>query len=132
MTTEIQRLLHLDAWAVVGLSNNQARAAWDVARFLQSHGKRVVPVHPSSPFVHGEQGDATLAEIPFPIDVAEFFVRSWLVGQLVDEALAIGVKGVWLQVGVVDALAADRARAAGVDVVMDTCPKLEWAASGPR
>lgn len=132
MTTEIQRLLHLDAWAVVGLSNNQARAAWDVARFLQSHGKRVVPVHPSSPFVHGEQGYATLAEIPFPIDVADFFVRSWLVGQLVDEALAIGVKGVWLQVGVVDALAADRARAAGVDVVMDTCPKLEWAASGPR
>ena len=64
MTTKIQRLLHLAAWAIVGLSNNQARAAWDVARFLQGHGKRVVPVHPSSPFVYGEQGDATLAEIP--------------------------------------------------------------------
>ena len=61
MTTEIQRLLHLAAWAVVGLSNNQAWAAWDVARLLQGHGKQVVPVHPNSPFVYGEQGDATLA-----------------------------------------------------------------------
>lgn len=132
MTTAIERLLRLDTWAVVGLSDNQARAAWEVSKFLQAHGKRIVPVHPKAPVVHGEQGYASLAEIPFPIDVADFFVRSSLVGPIIDEALAVGVSGVWLQIGVIDEAAAARARQAGVDVVMDTCPKIEWAGSGPR
>lgn len=132
MTAAIERLLRLDTWAVVGLSDNQTRAAWEVSKFLQAHGKRIVPVHPKAPVVHGEQGYASLAEIPFPIDVADFFVRSSLVGPIIDEALAFGVSGVWLQLGVIDEAAAARARQAGVDVVMDTCPKIEWAGSGPH
>ena len=111
---------------MVGLSNNQSRAAWEVALFLQRRGKRIVPVHPSAASVHGEQGYASLSEIPFPVDVVDCFVRSCLVGPVVDEAIAIGAAGVWLQLDVVDDEAAARAVAAGLTVVMDSCPKLEW------
>jgi predicted CoA-binding protein len=83
--------------------------------------------------VHGEQGYATLADATFavgPIDVVDLFVNSRRVGELVDQAVEIGAKAVWLQLGVVDEAAAARARAAGLDVVMDTCPKIEWARRG--
>jgi predicted CoA-binding protein len=119
-------MLDLHTWAVVGLSDNRSRAAWDVALFLQRKGKRVVPVHPSAVEVHGEQGYATLAEIPFPVDVVDCFVRSSLVGPVVDQAIAIGAKGVWMQLDVVDEEAATRAKEAGLEVVMDRCPKIEW------
>jgi predicted CoA-binding protein len=122
----IETLLALDTWAVVGLSDDRSRAAWGTAKFLQGKGKRIVPVHPTAATVHGEQGYRTLAEIPFPVDVVDCFVRSSLVGPVVDDAIAIGAKGVWMQLGVVDEEAAERARAAGLDVVMDVCPKLEW------
>ena len=128
----IANLLRMDTWAVVGLSENTGRAAWDVARFLQLRGKRIVPVHPSKATVHGEQGYASLADIPFPVDVVDCFVRSSLVGPVVDEAIAVGAKAVWMQLGVVDEDAADRARAAGLEVVMDVCPKIEWWTHGPR
>jgi predicted CoA-binding protein len=128
----IASLLALDTWAVVGLSENQARAAWDVAQFLQVRGKRIVPVHPRAATVHGEQGYASLAEIPFPVDVVDCFVRSSLIGPVVDEAIEIGAKAVWMQLGVVDEDAAERARAAGLEVVMDVCPKIEWWTHGPR
>jgi predicted CoA-binding protein len=123
----VASLLAMDIWAVVGLSENRGRAAWGVAKFLQDKGKRIVPVHPSGGSVLGEQGYATLAEIPFPVDVVDCFVRSELVGPVVDQAVAIGAKGIWMQLGVLDQAAAERARAAGLDVVMDVCPKLEWA-----
>jgi predicted CoA-binding protein len=97
-----------------------------VARFLQDHGKRIVPVHPSACSVHGEQGYATLAEIPFEVDVVDCFVRSSLVGPVVDQAIEIGAKGVWMQLDVVDEDAAARAKRAGLTVVMDRCPKIEW------
>jgi len=122
----VDRLLGMDTWAVVGLSDDPSRAAWGVAAFLQRLGKRVVPVHPSAPTVHGERGYARLADIPFGVDVVDLFVRSSLAGPVVDEAVAKGAKGVWLQLGVVDQEAAARAEAAGLDVVMDRCPKLEW------
>jgi len=128
----VQALLRCHTWAVVGLSGEPSRPAYGVASFLQSKGKRIVPVHPSAPLVHGQQGYASLAEIPFPVDVAEFFVRSERVGPLVDQALAVGVTGVWLQLGVVDDAAAERTRAAGALVVMDRCPHIEWAQHGPR
>ena len=128
----IANLLRMDTWAVVGLSENTGRAAWDVAQFLQLRGKRIVPVHPSRATVHGEQGYASLADIPFPVDVVDCFVRSSLVGPVVDEAIAVGAKAVWMQLGVVDEDAADRARAAGLEVVMDVCPKIEWWTHGPR
>ncbi|HEU4675384.1 MAG TPA: CoA-binding protein [Motilibacteraceae bacterium] len=128
----VRRLLgpETTTWAVVGLSENRSRAAWDVARALQAHGKRIVPVHPTAPTVHGEQGYASLADIPFPVDVVDVFVRSELAGEVADQAVAIGAKAVWFQLGVVDEAAYDRVRAAGLDMVMDTCPKIEWARIG--
>ncbi|PRZ05700.1 hypothetical protein BCE75_107188 [Isoptericola sp. CG 20/1183] len=112
-------------WAVVGLSTNTSRAAYGVARVLQQHGKRIVPVHPSAPTVHGEQGYASLAEIPFPVDVVDVFVRSELAGDVADQAVEIGARAVWFQLGVIDHDAADRVRAAGLDMVMDRCPAIE-------
>jgi hypothetical protein len=112
-------------WAVVGLSNNSARAAYGVARVLQRFGKRVVPVHPKAETVHGEQGYATLAEVPFPIDVVDVFVRSELAGEVADQAVAVGAKAVWFQLGVIDEAACARTRAAGLAMVMDRCPAIE-------
>ncbi|CAG6397055.1 CoA-binding protein [Streptomyces cocklensis] len=114
-----------DTWAVVGLSNNASRAAYGVAAVLQQFGKRVVPVHPKAETVHGEQGYASLADIPFPVDVVDVFVNSALAGPVADEAVAAGAKAVWFQLGVVDEAAYERTRAAGLDMVMDRCPAIE-------
>jgi len=118
-------------WAVVGLSNDTSRAAYGVARFLQQHGKRVVPVHPRAETVHGEQGYRTLADIPFGVDVVDVFVRGDKAGAVVDDAVRIGARAVWLQLGVVDEAAYDRTRAVGVAMVMDRCPKIDWPLLGP-
>ncbi|MFD5793972.1 CoA-binding protein [Streptomyces diastatochromogenes] len=114
-----------DTWAVVGLSANQRRAAYGVAQVLQHYGKRIVPVHPKAETVHGEQGYASLADIPFEVDVVDVFVNSELAGAVADEAVAKGAKAVWFQLGVVDEAAHERARAAGLDMVMDRCPAIE-------
>ncbi|MFB7369934.1 CoA-binding protein [Streptomyces sp. NPDC056222] len=114
-----------DTWAVVGLSSNRARAAYGVAAVLQRFGKRIVPVHPKAETVHGEQGYASLADIPFPVDVVDVFVNSEHAGQIADEAAAIGAKAVWFQLGVIDEAAYDRTREAGLDMVMDRCPAIE-------
>lgn len=114
-----------DTWAVVGLSNNRSRAAYGVASVLQRFGKRVVPVHPKADTVHGEKGYASLAEIPFPVDVVDVFVNSELAGIVADEAVAIGAKAVWFQLGVIDDQAYERTQAAGLDMVMDRCPAIE-------
>ena len=116
----------LETWAVVGLSDNPSRTAWSIAQLLQSRGKRIVPIHPAAPIVHGEQGYATLAEVPFPIDVVDVFRRSEEAGTFADQAVAVGAKGVWLQLGVVDEAAYERTIAAGLPMVMDTCPAIEW------
>lgn len=114
-----------DTWAVVGLSNNSSRAAYGVARVLQRYGKRIVPVHPKAETVHGEQGYASLADIPFPVDVVDVFVNSDLAGGVADEAVAIGAKAVWFQLDVIDEDAYERVRAAGLDMVMNRCPAIE-------
>ncbi|MFJ6387811.1 CoA-binding protein [Streptomyces sp. NPDC091972] len=114
-----------DTWAVVGLSSNQGRAAYRVAEVLQRHGKRIVPVHPNAETVHGEQGYASLADIPFDVDVVDVFVNSDLAGAVADEAVAKGAKAVWFQLDVVDESAYERTRAAGLDMVMDRCPAIE-------
>ncbi|WUD76791.1 CoA-binding protein [Streptomyces sp. NBC_00510] len=114
-----------DTWAVVGLSNNASRAAYGVAAVLQRYGKRVVPVHPKAETVHGEQGYASLADIPFPVDVVDVFVNSDLAGAVADEAVAIGAKAVWYQLGVIDEDAYERTRGAGPLMVMDRCPAIE-------
>jgi uncharacterized protein len=107
--------------AVVGLSANPRRPSYGVARYLQRAGYRIFPVNPNVSEVLGERAYATLSELPGPVDVVEVFRRSELAGAVVDEAIAIGAGAVWLQDGVVDEAAAERARAAGLDVVMDDC-----------
>ncbi|NUS83481.1 MAG: CoA-binding protein [Streptomyces sp.] len=114
-----------DTWAVVGLSSNRTRAAYRVADVLQRYGKRIVPVHPKAETVHGEQGYASLSDIPFEVDVVDVFVNSDLAGAVADEAVAIGAKAVWYQLGVVDEAAYERTRAAGLAMVMDRCPAIE-------
>ncbi len=115
-----------DTWAVVGLSGNPSRTAYQIAALLQERGKRIVPIHPSAPTVLGEQGYPVLADVPFPIDVVDVFRRSDAAGEFADQAVAIGARGVWFQLGVVDDAAFERTTAAGVPMVMDTCPAIEW------
>jgi uncharacterized protein len=126
-TEVISRLLRTPArWAVVGLSTNRARAAHGVASFLQRDlGMTIVPVHPAAETVHGEPGYRRLADVPGAVDVVDVFVNSRRAGAVVDDAIAVGARAVWLQLGVVDEDAAERAAEAGLDVVMDTCPAIE-------
>ncbi len=114
-----------DVWAVVGLSNNTARAAYGVSRVLQRYGKRIVPVHPKAETVLGEQGYATLADVPFPVDVVDVFVNSSLAGAVADEAVAAGAKAVWFQLDVIDEAAYRRTTDAGLTMVMNRCPAIE-------
>ena len=115
-----------ETWAVVGLSGDPTRTAYSIARLLQERGKRIVPIHPSAPTVLGEPGYADLADVPFPVDVVDVFRRSQAAGPFADQAVAIGARGVWFQLGVVDEAAFERTVGAGVPMVMDTCPKIEW------
>lgn len=119
-------LLHRPVWAVVGLTDNPSRPAYGVARFLLEHGRRVIPVNPLRQSVHGLPAVADLAEIDGPIDVVDIFRRADFAGAHVDEAVAVGAGAVWLQLGVIDEAAADRAESSGLGVVMDHCPAIEW------
>ncbi len=113
-------------WAVVGLSGNPTRTAYSIAAYLQDHGKQIVPVHPNAPVVLGSQGYQTLADVPFPVDVVNVFRRSEFAGEFADQAVKIGARAVWFQLGVIDEDAFERTTAAGVPMVMDTCPAIEW------
>lgn len=127
----VERLLtEPGRWAVVGLSTNTARAAYGVAAYLQALGHEIVPVHPHGQAVHGARGYRSLAEVPGPIDVVDVFVNSARAGAVIDEAVAVGARAVWLQLGVRDPAAEDRARTAGLLVVADRCPKIEGARLG--
>jgi predicted CoA-binding protein len=127
----IRRLLTSPGrWAVVGLSTNTARPAYGVARYVQEIGHEIVPVHPRAEAVHGAAGYASLADVPGPVDVVDVFVNSAAAGAVVDDAIAVGARAVWLQLGVVDEDAARRAAEAGLDVVMDRCPAIEGRALG--
>ena len=117
-------------WAVVGLSGDPSRTAYRIAALLQRRGKRIVPVHPNAPTVLGEQGYATLADVPFPIDVVDVFRRSSAAGHFADQAVEVGAKAVWFQLGVIDEDAFERTTSAGVPMVMDTCPLIEWDRRG--
>ena len=129
----IRRLLTTPGlWAVVGLSENPGRTAYGIAKYVQELGMEIVAVHPKAETVHGAPGYVSLMEVPRQIDVVDVFVRSDLAGVVVDEAIAVGARAVWLQLGVLDEGAAQRARAAGLDVVMDTCPAIEAPRLGIR
>jgi predicted CoA-binding protein len=124
----VLRLLAYDTWAVVGLTSNRGRAAYSVASWLQRQGKTVIPINPNGETVLGAQGFRSLAEVPVPVDVVDVFRRSEQAGGHADEAVAIGARGVWFQLGVIDEAAYQRTRASGLDMVMDVCPAIE----GPR
>jgi predicted CoA-binding protein len=126
MNESIDKLLALKAWAVVGLSNNPERAAFGVAKLLIEKGHQVIPVHPKAETVHGQKGYAKLSDIPFQIDVVDIFVNSDLAGEVVDNAIAINAKGVWLQLDVIDQNAVKRAENAGLIAVMNRCPAIEY------
>jgi predicted CoA-binding protein len=123
---DIDAVLAMKTWAVVGLGNNPDRAAFGVAQLLQNKGHRIIPVYPRAETVHGETGYKTLAEIPTPVDVVDCFVNSQLVGKVVDEAITIGAKAVWLQLDVIDHEAVARAINAGLIAIMDRCPAIEY------
>ena len=111
-----------DRWAVVGWSPDPRRDSHEIADFLEHRlGKRVWRVNP-----HAEGALPSLDAIGEDVEVVDIFRRSSEAGVHVDEAIAIGAKAVWMQLGVIDDAAAERARAAGLDVVMDRCPAIEW------
>ena len=118
--------------AMVGASDRPDRASFGVMRFLQEHGYRVIPVNPriTGEHVHGEFVFRELAQLGDPIDIVDIFMNSANAGAVVDQAIAVGAKAVWMQLGVIDEAAASRAEAAGLKVVMDHCPKIEIARLG--
>ena len=113
--------------AMVGASARLDRASYPVMRFLIDQGYRVIPVNPglAGQQLHGQSVVASLADIGAPIDLVDIFRNSEVAGDAVDEAIAIGAKAVWMQLGVIDHEAAARAEAAGLSVVMDHCPRIE-------
>jgi predicted CoA-binding protein len=134
----IRRVLTTPAtWAVLGLSTDVTRTAHGVARWMrEALGHRIIPVHPRAEEVWGEAGYPTLAQIPdgTVVTVVDFFVNSQRVGAVVDEAIVnrdrLGIEVLWLQLGVIDQEAARRAISAGLDVVMDTCPMIQFDTLG--
>lgn len=115
--------------ALVGASDNPGRASFGVMERLQQHGYRVIPVNPriTGEHVHGEFVWRELDQIGEPIDMVDVFRRSEEVGTIVDEAIRVGAKAIWMQIGVINPEAAAKAEAAGLKVVMDRCPKIELA-----
>ena len=126
----IDRLMRTKGtWAIVGLTRNERRSAYDVSLFIRDRmGMEIIPVNLPGDDVHGEKGYRSLAEIPaekHPIDVVDCFVNSQKVGAVIDQAIAVGAKAVWLQLGVFDDAAVERAKATGLDVVVNSCPARE-------
>jgi predicted CoA-binding protein len=113
--------------AVVGLSANWWRPSFFAAKYMQEHGYRMIPVNPQYPQVLGQKCYASLREIPEKVDIVDCFRRSEDIGPIADEAIAIGATVLWMQLGVINHEAADKARKAGLDVVMDRCVKIEHA-----
>jgi uncharacterized protein len=119
---EIERILTTcHTIAVVGLSSKHFRASYGVSDYMQSAGYRIIPINPKEREVLGEKSYSTLEDVPEKIDLVNIFRRSEHVAPLVESAIRLGAKAVWMQEGVEDAAAAARARAAGLDVVMDRC-----------
>lgn len=111
--------------ATVGYSNDTDKASHFVPAYLQMQGYDVIPVNPKLAEGLGEKAYASLRDIPDPVDVVQIFRRSDAVGPIVDDAIAIGAKAVWMQIGIENEEAAAKARAAGLDVVMNQCMKVQ-------
>lgn len=126
--TEIRSLLEgARTIALVGASDRPDRPSYRVMKAMQDHGYRVIPVNPTitGEHIHGEFVFRELGQLGDPIDIVDIFRNSAAAGAAVDEAIAIGAKAVWMQLGVIDKAAAARAEAAGLQVVMDRCPAIE-------
>ena len=122
----IEKLLDsVDTIAVVGLSSKEGRAGYYVPEYLQKQGYRIIPVNPYLDEALGEKAYAELGEVPEPVDLVLIFRRSEAVPPFVEQAIAIGAKAVWMQLGIVHEEAAEKARRAGLDVVMDACMLAE-------
>ena len=130
----MRSLLARPTWAVVGCSPDPSRDSHRIAGLLKSSGYRMIPVNPAADEILGERCYPSLADVPGPVDVVDIFRRSEEAGRHVDEAVEAGAAGVWMQLDVVDEQAAERAREAGLEVVMDRCPAIEMprlGVSGP-
>jgi len=111
--------------AVVGLSANWYRPSFFAAKYMQEHGYRIIPVNPAYPEVLGEKCYASLKDIPEKVDIVDCFRKSTEIEPIADDAIAIGARVLWMQLGVMNAKAADKARNAGLQVVQDRCVKIE-------
>jgi uncharacterized protein len=125
MEDDVAAILDLRTWAVVGCSPDPSRPSYGVARVLLERGYDVIPVNPNAGEVLGRTCHPTLADVPRRVDVVDVFRRSDAAGAHVDEAIAMGARAVWLQLGVIDEAAVERARAAGLLAVMNRCPAIE-------
>jgi predicted CoA-binding protein len=128
---DIQTLRHIlretRTIAVVGLSAHWYRPSYFAAKYMQDHGYRIIPVNPQYAEVLGEKCYASLRDIPEPVDMVDCFRRADQIVPIAENAIAIGAKTLWLQLGVINQEAADKARVAGLQVVMDRCVKIEHA-----
>jgi len=118
--------------AIVGLSNRRMRASYGVAGYLKSVGYRIIPVNPNESEVYGEKSYARLQDIPERVDIVDIFRRSEFVPAIVDSAIRIGARAIWMQEGVTHREAAERARRAGLFVIMNTCLAKEHARNASR
>jgi predicted CoA-binding protein len=127
-----QILVNSHVIAMVGASTKENRASNRVMRFLLAKGHKVYPVNPASvgEIIHGERVLGSLSDVPEPIQMVDVFRRSELAGEAVDNAVEAGANTVWMQLGVIDEAAADRATKAGLSVVMDRCPVIEYRRVG--
>jgi hypothetical protein len=111
--------------AIVGLSDKPERDSFRVAQYLKAHGYRIIPVNPNVPEVLGERAYASLRDVPVPVDIVDIFRKPEAVPGIVEDAIAIGARAIWMQEGIAHNAAADRARAAGLQVVMNKCMMKE-------
>jgi predicted CoA-binding protein len=113
--------------AVVGLSPKPDRPSYRVAEYLQQHGYRIIPVNPGQREILGEKCYSSLKDIPFPVEVVDIFRNVEAIPAIVEEAIQMGAKAVWMQLDLVEPVSAQKARDAGLQVVMDRCLKIEHA-----
>jgi uncharacterized protein len=124
---DIEEILDMKRVAVVGLSSDPSKASYGVARYLKQAGYEIIPVNPNEQEILGERAYPSLRDLPEPPEVVDVFRRPEHVDDIVDEAIEVGAKAIWLQLDVINPDAARRAREAGLHVVMDRCLKIEHA-----